>query len=71
LNAPLEFSDRVYEETLPPIVEIGQVVRIVGEIVAGADFQVVPHVAVGAEQYSGALIVGLLNDEAPKLKMIS
>jgi hypothetical protein len=48
------------------IAHIGEVVGVVGEIVAGADFQVITDVPVAAEQESQPVISGFANLQPPQ-----
>src|SRR5208283_1010963 len=47
------------------IADVGQIVRIIREVIADADLQMVAHVAIHPEHYAGSAVIGLEYREAP------
>jgi hypothetical protein len=57
----LELADSIDEEPAAAITQIGQIVGVVREIVAGADFHVIADMPIKADQTSRAFIPSFVN----------
>src|SRR5450755_362521 len=63
----LKLAEHVHEKAVTAIADIGELIRIIGEVVAGADFQVIADVAIATQQETDAGIVGLANRQSSYL----